>query len=49
MWDSHLKGVLAAFILLMVFRDVSEEARLRAERTEMRCAIEAAQTPGSPK
>lgn len=47
MWDSHLKGVLAGLILLMLFRDVSEEARLRGERTEMRCAVEA--TPGAPK
>lgn len=49
MWASWLKGGLAGFILLMLFRDVSAEERLRGGGTEMRCAVDATQTLGAPK
>lgn len=44
---SHLAFILWCFFLVMLFRDVAEEARLRGERTGMRCAAESAQVSGS--
>lgn len=46
---SHLAFILWCFFLLMLFRDVAEEARLRGERTEMHCAVESAQVSGFPR
>lgn len=46
---SHLAFILWCFFLVMLFRDVAEEARLRGERTGMRCATESAQVSGSPR